>query len=170
MKILIMLPLILLVAGCEIGYGVFRNGPANSVPDMDSVAKRIKTYPEVEEVNYSHSISSSRPITFHGLEKGDELYCIRYTGGENVHGTLSFSMDYRGRITYSQYLLSLNRPLPQRWVDATWPVMMKVEYDLVHRFGLTDLSRSATTSRDRVEDPDRNANKPAQTDGDKPSN
>ncbi len=160
MKMLIILPLMLLVTSCEIGYGIFRAGPVTAVPNMNLVAKRIKTYPEVDDVNYTHSISSSRPITLHGLEKGDEIYCIRYAGGENVRGTLSFSKDYQGRITYSQYLLSLNRPLPQDWVDATWPVMMKIEYDLVHKFCLKDLSTNSKTSRDRVEDPDRNANKP----------
>ena len=169
MKTLILLSLTLFVAGCDTGYGVFRYGPATTVPDMGSVAKKIKTYPEVKKVQYTHWIDTSRPLTLHGLEKGDALYRIRYEDGENVCGTLDFSKDHNGHVTYRQYLFLLNRRPPQRQIDSTWTVMKKVEYDLVHNFDLKDLSKNATTKLHGVEDPNRPNNSLLPT-GNNPTN
>ena len=73
-----------------------------------------------------------------------------------MRGYLMFERDYKGRITYSQYLLSF-RPIPQEWIDATWPVMKKIEADLMLYFGLNVISKKVETSYYHCLNPERNS-------------
>jgi hypothetical protein len=66
-----------------------------------------------------------------------------------------FTRDYKGLVSYSQYLIDINRRPPQPWIDATWPVMKKIERDLTEDFGLRELRDTVKVSIARVEDPER---------------
>jgi hypothetical protein len=155
MKTAVLILVALLVAGCDTAYGIRRSGPASQVPEMGVLVDRIRGFAGVKVAVFEHSVDSSRPITWQGLQRGDEIYRIRYEGDSGVRCTLTFTKDYRGNIEYSQSLLMLNRRPPQQWIDATWPVMMRVESVLTLDFALPELSTRAKTWRKGVEDPER---------------
>jgi hypothetical protein len=148
----------LLLAGCDTMYGIYRRAPVPTVPDMAAIKARIESYPEIEKVEFKQFDSGARPITLTGLKKEDEIYQIHYFGGDSVRGYLVFERDYKGRVTYRQYLTSMNRRVPQEWVDATWPVMKKIEADLIFLFGLSGITEKLEAGYHGGEDPERRPN------------
>lgn len=136
-------------------YGIYRRAPVPTVPDMAAIKARIESYPEIEKVEFKQFGSGSRPITLTGLKKEDEIFQIHYVGGTSVRGYLVFERDYKGRVTYRQYLMSMNRRVPQEWVDATWPVMKKIEADLISLFGLSGITEKLEAGYHGGEDPER---------------
>ncbi len=144
----------LFVSGCDYIYGVSRGAYTHTLPDLPAVKARIESYPEVKKVKYWEA-EGSRPITFTGIKKADEVYYLTYTDENNVHGTLMFERDYKGEVSYSQYLIELNRKPPQAWIDATWPVMLKLENDLIEDFGLSEIRGKVRMTVTGVENPDR---------------
>jgi hypothetical protein len=156
MKLLrLTLPLILIaVSGCDTISGVSRSAKIHALPDLQAVNARIESYPEVKEVKLWDA-AGGRPLTLTGIKKADELFYLSYTDSANVRGTLMFTRDYKGAVLYSQYLIMMNRRPPQPWIDATWPVMKKIERDLEVSFGLPEIPTTLKTSIVRVEDPER---------------
>jgi hypothetical protein len=144
----------LVLAGCDTIYGVTRDAKVHEVPDLQLVKAQIESYPEIKDVELLRK-DGARPLTWHGIEKAEEDFYLSYTDHDLVHGTLMFSRDYEGNVEYAQSLIQLNRPVPQQWIDATWIVMMKIERDLVERFGLAEISANAATHLSNVKDPAR---------------
>ena len=66
-----------------------------------------------------------------------------------------FERNYKGEVRYNQTLLGLNRKPPQEFIDATWPVMKKIESDLEQVFGLHDIRTSLKVMISGVDDPER---------------
>jgi len=130
---------------------------------MAAIKALIESYPEIEKVEYKQFGSGSQPITLTGLKKEDEIFQIHYTGGSSVRGFLVFERDYKGRVTYRQYLMAMNRLVPQAMVDATWPVMKKLEADLISRFGLTGITEKLEAGYHGGLDPERRPIQSAQT-------
>jgi hypothetical protein len=62
-------------------------------------------------------------------------------------------------VTYRQYLVAMNRPMPEEWIDATWPVMKKIEADLIAVFGLTEIPKNLETGFRGVRDPEKKQTK-----------
>lgn len=162
MRLLAIILFSLLLAGCDTMYGIYRRAPVPAVPDMAAIQARIESYPEIEKVEYKQFGSGSQPITLTGLKKEDEIFQIHYVGGSSVRGYLVFERDYKGRVTYRQYLMSMNRRVPQEWVDATWPVMKKIEADLIALFGLSGITEKLESGYHGGEDPDRRPIQPLQ--------
>jgi hypothetical protein len=108
------------------------------VPAM--VGAVIQATPEVDEVHYSFS---ERDNTFSrvGIKPRDQVYAFSYRGGSNVRGSLVFVVDGDGAVEYSQSLRRIGGP-PQEWINATRPIMIKIEGGLEKTCGLTNLQTS----------------------------
>ncbi len=144
-----------LLAGCDFMCGVERTARVHEVPNLGAVQARIQSYPEITTVRFREADGGGRPITFSGLQAPDRVFYLMYSGGDRVHGTLQFSRDDKGRVTYSNYLIALNTPPPQRWIDGTWPIMKRIERDLEEQFGLVEIKDALKIKIARVQDPDR---------------
>ena len=144
----------LFLSGCDYIYGVSRGSNVRSLPDLPKVKARIESYPEVKEVKFWQA-AGGRPITLTGLKKAEEVFYLSYTDRQNVHGTLMFTRNYKGEVSYSQYLIDINRRPPQPWIDATWPIMKKIEKDLEDGFGYPEIRATLKTNIHGVEDPER---------------
>jgi hypothetical protein len=79
-----------------------------------------------------------------------EEFYFDYRGGSKVRGELMFMIDSRKRFRYSQSLISLLEPPPQEYVDATLPVMKRIELRLEREPGLSGLQSSVTQDCVRV--------------------
>jgi hypothetical protein len=135
--------LTLLLTACDFIYGVSRSGPVSRVPDMERLKARIRSYPEVDKVELKSNLGG-RPLTLTGIKSPDQLEYLNYSG-KDVWASILFSKDYKGRVTYSQSHMSINAPPSQSRINATWPVMLRVEHDLELHFGLQGLSSHAET-------------------------
>ena len=125
-------------AACDTLHGVRREAEVYAVPDLPRLKAHLESYPELREVKWFQRQEGAL-LTLTGIHAGDECSCVIYRGGEDIHGALMFTRDHAGRILYSQSLLQLNRPPPQAWIDASWPVMKRIEQDLARDFGLPEL-------------------------------
>lgn len=147
-----------MLSGCDSISGVNRGAFVHTLPDLPKVKAQIETYPEIKEVRFETS-EGGRPLTLTGIKKPDQVFYLFYTDNKDIHGTLMFIQDYKGEVSYSQYLISMNRRPPQKWIDATWPVMKKVEEDLISKFDLNEMRNSVRVSIRGVENPERNTPK-----------
>lgn len=153
-RVLIVLLASVMLAGCDTISGVSRGSKVHMLPDIAAVKARIESYPEVKEVKFWQA-AGGRPITLTGLHKAEEVFYLSYTDRASVRGILMFTRDYKGVVSYSQYLIDINRRPPQPWIDATWPVMKKIERDLIEDFGLREIRDTVKIGITRVEDPER---------------
>lgn len=144
-----------LLTGCDYTYGVRRSAGVHRLPDLNAVRAEIRRYPEIGAVELQEE-KGSRPLTLTGIKQADEVYYLSYRGGENVRGTLMFTRNYKGEVRYDQYLIEINRRPPQAWIDATWPVMKKIERDLETHFGLPEIRGAVSVHVFGVKNPDRN--------------
>jgi len=150
----LLLAISLAICGCDTISGVSRSATVHRLPDLQAVKAHIEGYPEVSEVKLWER-EGSRPLTLSGIHKADEVYYLSYSGGENIRGTLMFEKDYNDKVAYSQTLMMMNHRPPQAWIDASWPVMKKLEKDLEEHFGLSEIPETLKVLIIRVEDPDR---------------
>ncbi len=150
----LILAMTLALCGCDTISGVSRSAAVHRLPDLQEVKARILGYPEVKEVRLWER-EGSRPLTLTGIKKPDEVYYLSYSGGENIRGTLMFEKNYKGQIEYSQSLMMMNRRPPQAWIDATWPVMKRIERDLEQIFGFPEIPETLKITILRVQDPER---------------
>jgi len=141
MRYLISILPLLLLTGCDPGYGVYRSARVPFMPPVALVGSVVKETPGVDSVDYRAS-EGGRPLTVTGIKSPDQVHTFSYRGGTNVNGSLQFVVNYKGRVEYSQSLMTLGRRPPQEWIDATRPVMLQIEGGLEHRCGLTNLSAS----------------------------
>jgi len=51
--------------------------------------------------------------------------------------------------------MMMNRRPPQAWIDATWPVMKRIERDLEQIFGFPEIPETLKITILRVQDPER---------------
>jgi len=146
----------MVVSGCDTISGVTRTATIRSLPDLKKVKARLETYPEIKDVRFEERVGS-RPLTLSGIKPPDEVFYLHYSGHEGVRGSLWFERNFKGEVKYHQSLLSINRRPPQSTIDATWPVMKKIESDLENLFGLSEIRDTLKIGIARVEDPERKA-------------
>jgi hypothetical protein len=144
----------LVLSGCDTINGVSRSASIHALPDLPKVKAKLESYAETKNVKFWQA-EGGRPITLTGLKKADDVFYMSYTGGENVHGTLWFERNYKGNVQYHQSLMDMDRSPPQSWIDATWPVMKRIERDLENDFGLPEISTTLKIYIGGVEDPER---------------
>lgn len=131
--------LITLLQGCIVVAGVTRVSPVNSVPDVESIRKHIADYPEIDK---------SEIVKL----RLDESH-IHYEGGANIKGELFFFKDH-GK-TYYMQCLGRHNHVPQEWIDASWPIMKRIEKDLIEKFGLVEIPENLKVECKWIEDPER---------------
>jgi hypothetical protein len=131
--------LLVLMTGCDPGYGIYRHAKVPFMPTPSMIRMAIRQTPGVDNVQYDFE-EGGRPLTWTGIKPPDQVYTFCYRGGTNVHGCLAFVVNYEGTVEYSQNLMMLGRPPPQAWIDATHPVMLQIESRLEHDCGLPNLS------------------------------
>ncbi len=148
------LALSILLSGCDTISGVTRSADLRSFPDIRALKAKIESYPEIDEVILEER-EGSRPLKLSGIKPADQVFYLRYSGGESVRGTLMFIRDFQGKVGYHQSLLAMNRLPPQDWIDETWPIMKRIESDMEKEFGFDEIPETLRVSISRVEDPER---------------
>lgn len=146
--------LVPLLCACDPISGIRRGASVHSLPDLEALKARVESYPERIAVKGWRE-EGGRSLTWTGLQAPDEVHYLAYDDGDAIHGTLMFIRDYRGRIEYSQSLLAVGRPPPQASVDATWPIMKRIERDLACDFGMPEIAEDLCADFVGVEDPER---------------
>ena len=141
MRALALVLLSLAFTACDPAYGVWRRAYVGHMPDPSKVRAIIQNTPSVDKVVYRHYHGGFPPTT--------EEY-FDYSGGSNVHGELRFAIDSRQRIQYSQTCMSLGEPPAQRYIDATLPIMKRIELRLERDAGVSGLQGSVTQDCIRV--------------------
>jgi hypothetical protein len=135
-----MVPLLLLL-GCDPGYGIYRSARLPFMPSPALVGTVVKETPGIDYVDYSTS-EGGRPLTFTGIKSPDQVHWFSYRGASNVEGTLQFVVDYKGRVEYSQSLMCFGYRPTRQSIDATHPMMLRIEARLEQQCGLTNLVAS----------------------------
>jgi hypothetical protein len=148
MRYLLSLFLLVLLTGCETGYGIYRHARVPFMPAPAIVGTVVRETPGVDDVQY-HYAEGGRPLTWTGIHSPDQVHTFFYRGGTNVSGSLMFIVDYKGTVEYSQSLMMHQRP-PQERIDATHPVMLQIESRLERDCGLTNLSSTVKETLDGV--------------------
>ncbi len=128
-----------LLTGCDTFYGITRRATIDKCPTQEQVESLLYSIPEITTVKYVLGKGSS-PLTLKGVQRPSVVYNYHYGDGKNVHANLQFLVDYKGTVFYSQTLLRMHNPPPQEWVDATLPVMKKVEQCLEIELGMTNFT------------------------------
>lgn len=123
------------LAGCDTLYGLRRYATVSELPPPSALRGKIEQLPEVQRVEYRHT-QGGRPVTLRCAVAPEDIHSFSYAGTSNVRGTLQFIVDNTGKVRYQQTLLGMGRPPPQAWVDATQPVMLKIEAILERDYGL----------------------------------
>jgi len=144
----------LALSGCDTISGVSRTAAVHKLPDFDQLRARIEGYPEVSKVKFWER-EGGRPLTLTGIKKADQVYYLSYSGGEDVRGILTFKRNYNAEVQYNQSLTAMNSRPPQAMIDASWPVMKKIEKDLEENFGLQEITNTLRIRIFRVKDPER---------------
>jgi hypothetical protein len=138
---LTLLVLVVFSTSCDPVFGVSRWARVQMMPDPALVETAIRSAPGVQKVEYWVA-EGGRPLTVSGIKPPDQVYNFMYDGEPNVHGHLQFTVDYAGRVDFSQYLVEMGQRPPQAWIDATRPVMIQIETLLEKQCGLTGLQTS----------------------------
>ena len=141
MRTLAIVLLSLALTACDPAYGVWRHAYVGIMPDPAKVRAIIQKTPGIDDVTYRHHKG--------GLPTMEEFY-FDYRGGSKVRGELLLMIDSRKRVRYSQSLFALLEPPPQEYIDATLPVMKRIELRLERDAGLSGLQSSVTQDCIRV--------------------
>jgi hypothetical protein len=118
--------LALTVAGCDSSYGVNRTARLDSLPSLTCVHRAIETSPGVAFVQQNSS---------------EDVYTFTYGGteGSHIRGALQLIMRNSRDVSFSQSLMMLGIYPPQQDIDATRPVMQRIEEALASKCGIAQL-------------------------------
>src|SRR5439155_12931117 len=119
----------------------WRRAYVSTMPEPAKIRVIVQETPGVDSVTYRHHEGGFPTI---------KEYYFDYRGGSKVRGELRFMVDSRKRIQYSQTCMSLLEPPPQEYIDATLPVMKRIELRLERGAGLSGLRSSVTQDCIRV--------------------
>lgn len=136
-----LLPILFMLTGCDVLYGVRRTAVLDQVPSLECVSSVVSTTSGVATVE-KKSEQSGVAVTLSGQK--DPAYIVdnfffRGIEGSNIVGVLQILQDHRGTITFTHSLFGINRKPPQKEVDATRPIMKRIEDRLVSECGIVQL-------------------------------
>lgn len=122
--------LVVTLSACDFVYGVRRYSKINDLPQLDCVDQVIRGTPGVA------SVEERKEPTDRDYPPVD-VYNFRYHGteGSSVEGVVQF-VTRRGAVEFEDTDLRLNAKPPQRQIDATRPVMRRIETNLINQCGL----------------------------------
>lgn len=143
----------LLLSGCDTLNGVSRESPIRSTPDWQALKTRLESYPEITRVDLSVSHNTRHTILLRPIKSSTHTYAYR-NDSKHIYGNLQFTDDEERGMSYCNSLWVMNQDMPQEWVDAVWPVMKRIENDLRHDFGMTDLGSSIKVRVHGVRNPE----------------
>ncbi|MDR3527293.1 MAG: hypothetical protein P4L57_08420 [Rhizomicrobium sp.] len=123
----------LTLAACDTLYGVSRSADLTAPLEQACVRRVVETTPGVAAVDYRESHSGKG--LFHPTP-WSYAYSYRGKAGSKVAGTLTITTEYDGRSQFRDTLWQINAKPPQEAVDATRPVMRRIEAALAQRCGL----------------------------------
>jgi hypothetical protein len=128
MRVVPAICLMLVLSGCDFVYGVSRNATLNSLPSLACVEKVVRETPGVATVE-TRVEPGGRPLTLTGIHDPDQNYYFIYHGSEGsyIWGALLLSRRYDGTAELLQDNERLNDKPPQAEIDASRPVMRKIE-------------------------------------------
>lgn len=141
MKLILSFIALLLISGCDTLYGISRRAEINTCPSKTEVEKLLYSLPEISTVRYERD-EGGVPLTLTGLKEPPVIHTYMYSGATNVSGVLQFNIDHKNTVSYSQTLLAFGSPPPQEMMDATLPVMIKIEKLLETKLNITNLTSS----------------------------
>lgn len=139
LNLVFVLAVMIVTSACDPIYGVSRSARVAFLPEPAKIADVIRHTPKVTNVKYNTLNADGRPLTFTGLKPPNTIYRFEYHGSYYVHAIVEFTVDYKNRVEYSQYLGQMLYPMPQQWYDETHPVMLAIEKGLSEKCGLTNL-------------------------------
>jgi hypothetical protein len=154
--LLFFLPLIL--CGCDTGHGISRSAKIEHLPDIELVERMLLSYPEIDKVDIRKKETSKK-----------EKYEFSYSS-KKVFGTLRFEKNREGKNgTYNQNLIFMSIDMRDKFyqelMDATWPIMKKIENDLIEKFNMPEIRDSLKVDVFGIEHPERKL--PSPTKGNK---
>jgi hypothetical protein len=107
------------------------------------VGEVIRATPGVDDVRYKY-LEQERVFSLSGAK--DQVYAFSYKGGSNVRGGLTFTVEPNQSVEFQQSLTCIGGP-SQASIDATRPVMIRIEEALAESCGLTNLRTSVVERR-----------------------
>jgi hypothetical protein len=131
------------LSACDPIYGVRRSAPIHSDPTTECVERVLRATPGIQTVEYKHG-TGERPLTWTGIKSPTLVETFIYQGPGNVRGVLQYTKDYSGRLTFEQSDVRMGRGPPQGEINATRPVMSKVEHALETQCSLVGLALHVT--------------------------
>lgn len=140
MRRFIFLGLVVFLLGCDTVYGVRRYATLDTFPPLDCVRTVLNSTPEIRKVEYRED-EGGTALTLSGPKPEGPTFSFLYTGseGSHIHGALQVHQDHRRIVSFRQTLLYINGTPPQEDVDATRPVMHRLEIVLAEKCGIPEL-------------------------------
>lgn len=143
MKRYALTPLLLLFAfpACDSIHAVNRSARLDRVPALDCVQAAIAATPGVAEVRRGQS-RTGRAQTLTGVHSQGiaDYFVYRGVEGSHVRGVVQIEAEGRRSAHFSQHLVRVNEKVPPLDVEASRPVMQRIERELAQRCGLTALA------------------------------
>ena len=137
---------LVVLAGCEIGYGVFRSAKLDGSPDVECVATALATVRDVTRVQHSHKDPNRRSWP-HPTDTLDQ-----FTLHDNeIMGVVELAVAYDGNARLNLYYFQLNRRPPQDKIDRARSIMDQVERALTETCPDMRLASPLVERCDRVE-------------------
>lgn len=122
--------LVVTLAGCDFAYGVRRYSRINVLPQLECVSRVIRATPGIASVKERKESTDQDypPAT---------VYNFSYRGieGSSIQGVVQF-ITRSGAVEFEDTDLWLNAKPPQRQIDATRPVMIRIETNLANQCGV----------------------------------
>jgi hypothetical protein len=138
----VLLPSLLILSGCDTLYGVSRTAKLERQPSLECVASVVSTTSGVTTVERK-SYQGGVAVTLSGLKEPASIvnnFFYRGKEGSNIVGALQILQDHEGKITFTHSLMDINRKPPQIEVDASRPVMKRIEERLAAECGIGQLT------------------------------
>jgi hypothetical protein len=135
MRAAIFCALVVTLSACDFLYGVRRYSKINELPQLDCVSRVIRATPGVASVE-ARKQPTDRDYPPH------DVYDFGYRGveGSSIKGVVQFETG-RGSVEFEDTDFWLNAKPPQQEIDATRPVMQRIETSLVNQCGVMPISR-----------------------------
>jgi hypothetical protein len=148
-EIIFILLSLLLLNGCETGHGYERRAKIDKIPDLIEFKKVLESYPEIKRVDFLKKKYSEMSI-----------FNFFYTNYDLIEGNLSFWETTQGMLSFHYRQGDITfYPLQtrvQEKADTTWPIIKRIESDLVDKFGIRWLEGGVKTELINLRNPERN--------------
>ena len=133
----------LTLSGCEVFYSVTRSAPISEWPDEQCVRHAVEQTPGVVGVRGGHRPSEYvNPNAICPSDRFAFSYTFYGAPDSNVLGHVSAWGDCNKPETFSVGRTQINRTLPQEFVDATRPLILRIAQRLERDCGFTGLVAS----------------------------